>query len=168
MKHLKEPGTSLGRRQSIGLMMDQGPWEASITSNPGLVRGNEPHMHKLVAGMIVVTRVPFAISCSTQPLMQIEWNATDPSGAKWDTEIDKNKALSWIWSVLTRDIPFKEKSQQKRKTVISILIFSDIAKVILKLLWNGKYTEIETDSDTERDGLIKLGERRESRKTERI
>lgn len=38
-------------------------------------------MHKLVKGMIEV-RVPFAISSSTQPLMQIEQDVTVTSGTK--------------------------------------------------------------------------------------
>lgn len=62
-------------------MMDRAPGRHPSLLILGSARGNEPHMHKLVKGMIVI-RVPFAISSSIQPLMQIEQDVTVTLGTK--------------------------------------------------------------------------------------
>lgn len=65
----------------VRLMMDWAPGRHPSLLIPGSAGGNEPHMHKLVRGRIVIP-VPFAISSSAKPLMQIEQDVTVTSGAK--------------------------------------------------------------------------------------
>lgn len=77
-------------------MMDWAPRRHPSLLILGSAGGNEPHTHELVRGMIVI-RVPFAISSSAQPLMQIEQDVMVTSGTERDTEIDDNKDLFWIW-----------------------------------------------------------------------
>ena len=111
------------------LMIDWAPGKHPSHLILGSAAGNEPHIHELVRGTIVI-RVPSAISSSARPLMQIGQDVTVTSGTDWDTEIDDNQDLFWIW-------PYG-KDSTKRGTVILILQFNNIAKAILKLSWKSK------------------------------
>lgn len=105
-KHLKKVWRerSISRNQAV-------PWGCVRTSDwwwirapgkypscliPGSAAGNEPCSHKLVRA-VAGRCIPFTISSSMRPLMQIEQDVTATSGTEWDTETDKNKSLSWRW-----------------------------------------------------------------------
>lgn len=62
-----DDGLALGRHSSLLIL--------------GSAGGNEPHMHKLVGGNVVIP-APFPISSSVQPLMQIERDVSATSGTK--------------------------------------------------------------------------------------
>lgn len=66
-EHSPDDGLAPGRHPSLFILDSAG--------------GNEPHMHKLVGGTVVIP-APFAISSSVLPLVQIERDVSATSGTK--------------------------------------------------------------------------------------